>query len=75
MDNILLLIKKRNQIEMKRNNKKYELKNIDIILENIKYKLINSCYNCDGHDFIPKREPGMYGELFYVCCICGYEKI
>ena len=29
----------------------------------------------DGHDFVPKREPGMYGELFYVCCICGYEKL
>ena len=73
MDNILLLIKKRNQI--KRNNKKCELKNIDIILENIKYELINSCYNCHGHDFVPEREPGMYGELFHVCCICGYEKL
>jgi hypothetical protein len=76
MDNILLLIKRRNQFEMKRNNKKYELKKNDNILENINNEIIKRCYNnFKSHNFIPKREPGMYGELFYVCSICGYEKL
>lgn len=76
MDNILLLIKKRNQVEMKRNNKKCKLKQNDIILENINHEIIKLCYNnFKGHDFIPENEAGMYGETFYVCSICGYEKI
>ena len=76
MDNILLLIKKRNQIEMKRNDKKCELEINDIVLENIKNEIIKCCYNnFKCHNFIPENEPGMYGETFYVCSICGYEKL
>tara|TARA_Y100000389_G_C17226508_1_gene395927 strand:+ start:361 stop:591 length:231 start_codon:yes stop_codon:yes gene_type:complete len=76
MDNILLLIKKRNQFEMKINNKKCEFKKNDIVLENIKNEIIKyCCNNFKCHDFIPENEPDMYGETFYVCCICGYENV
>jgi len=82
MDNILLLIKRRNQVNMKRNYIKkvydipYKLKSTEIILEKINKELINCCYNeHKGHDFVPQTEEGMYGETFYICCICGYEKL
>ena len=47
-----------------------------LLIENINNEIIKRCYNnFKGHNFIPKRELGMYGELFYVCSICGYEKL
>ena len=60
MDNILLLIKKRNQIKMK--------------IKNIEMGRYNTKCNLKKH-FFPKNEDGMYIERIHVSCICGYEKL
>jgi hypothetical protein len=76
MDDILILIKKRREISLKKDNLQ---KNLLKIIEEEKYinnKILSTCGTSDdGHIFIENREECMYGETFYICSICGYEKM
>ena len=37
-------------------------------------KIIEECIEKNGkHDFEREREPGLYGESYFVCKQCGYE--
>ena len=38
------------------------------------YMAVKECIEKNGkHDFEREREPGLYGESYFVCKHCGYE--
>jgi len=40
----------------------------------VKQNIYEECKLKTGHDFIDETEDGMYGETFYICKHCNYEK-
>lgn len=74
MDTIKMLKDKIQDLQ----DKKYDLQNLIQRIENdinaINHSILETCVNkCGGHDFESFREPGLYGETYYVCKICGIE--
>ena len=57
---------------------KYELsaylKNVESKINNVQQKIYGHCKKTTGHKIIREREEGPYGETFYYCQLCGYEK-
>ena len=52
-------------------NEKYELlnrlKQIELTLEDLQITIVNNC----KHEWVTKREEGMYGERYTICKNCG----
>ena len=52
-------------------NEKYELlnrlKQIELTLEDLQITIVNNC----KHEWVTKREEGMYGERYTICKHCG----
>ena len=57
---------------------KYELsaylKNVESKINITQQKIYDHCKKTTGHKIIREREEGPYGETFYYCQLCGYEK-
>ena len=57
---------------------KYELsaylKNVESKINITQQKIYDHCKKNTGHKIIREREEGPYGETFYYCQLCGYEK-
>ena len=57
---------------------KYELsaylKNVESKINITQQKIYAYCKRTTGHTIIREREEGPYGETFYYCPLCGYEK-
>ena len=51
------------------------LKNVESKINNAEQKIYNYCKSTTGHNIIRERDQGPYGETFYYCTLCGYEKI
>lgn len=76
MDDILILIKRRRGISLKKDNLQKKLLKIIEEEKYINNKILTTCGKSDnGHNFIENQEECMYGETFYICSICGYEKM
>ena len=43
-------------------------------IKNIQLEIYAHCKRTTGHKIIREREDGPYGETFYYCELCGYEK-
>jgi len=51
-----------------------EIKKIKLEIEVINMKIIEECIEKNRkHDFERERDPGLYGESYFVCKHCGYE--
>ena len=50
------------------------LNNVESKINIAEQKIYNHCKNTTGHKIIREREDGPYGETFYYCELCGYEK-
>jgi len=75
MDKLQENIKKLNDLLNIKNKLHSELKNVAIEIEVLEKVIYNSCDDLhNGHKWITDVEPGMYGETFYVCEICGMNK-
>ena len=57
---------------------KYELSeyinNVENKINITQQKIYDYCKKNTGHKIIREREEGPYGETFYYCQLCGYEK-
>ena len=48
-----------------------QLKNKLIEIDN---EIVQDCIKKNGkHDFKRERDPGLYGESYFICKLCGYE--
>ena len=37
-------------------------------------QIVQDCINKNGkHNFERERDPGLYGESYFICKLCGYE--
>ena len=43
-------------------------------INNVQQKIYDHCKKTTGHKIIREREEGPYGETFYYCQLCGFEK-
>ena len=69
-----LLKKQKEQLETKKNDLQRELQKVDTEINNTVNEIYDYCKKTTGHKFITEREPGLYGELFTYCVLCGYER-
>jgi hypothetical protein len=68
-----LKLEKEKLMFLKSNLIKY-LKSVDNKIKNAEQNIYDYCKNTTGHKIIREREDGPYGETFYYCELCGYEK-
>jgi hypothetical protein len=54
----------------KKNELEENLKEINIEIQNLQYKIINEC----EHSWIREREEGQYGKLWTYCSKCRVDK-
>lgn len=68
------LKKNKEELEIKKTNLITAIKEIEYEIEQAKQNIYTECGNKTGHDFIGETEDGIYGETFYICKHCNYEK-
>ena len=51
-----------------------KIHNVENKINIVQQKIYNYCKKTSGHKIIREREEGPYGETFYYCELCGYEK-
>ena len=69
------LKQKKQELETKKKELQDKIKIVDNEINNTINEIYALCKKNTGHKLITEREPGLYGERFTYCELCGYERM